>query len=975
MLSALVPAVLVAMLLQGTDSAVHKTPPLRECDGWTPRYPVNAAYNTTFHGYADDVVNVHLIPHTHDDAGWLLTVDEYFTEQVDYILDTVLVELHKNPDRRFMYVEQAFLRRWWREQSNATKESFKQLVTNGQLDLSANGGWVMHDEATPHYTTLLDQTALGHKFLLDEFGVIPRIGWQIDPFGHSATQGSLLSSGIGFDALYFARMDYQDYAKRKLNKDLEFIWKPSPSRNESVFTGMIQENSYGAPPGFYFDENPPVKDDPYLHDYNVCDRVKSFVELSLQRAKYTKGNHIFWPMGEDFKFQNAVKWFKNLDKLIHYTNQEGRVNVFYSTLGNYTDVKLQDKSLQWTTKTDDFFPYADRANGYWNGYFTSRPALKRYIRVANSALQALRQLEVWHGSPVSSLNHLLASVSLTMHHDGITGTEKQAVAADYAQRLAEGLADGQDVLNSLLSNYASSPPWSFCLSANVSICGPTTTSTTTSTTTNFSFVVYNPLPVAHTFAITLPVTSSPSSTNDPLVVRLANGSIVPSAVVPSVPVYSGHSVVSTASHQLIVQAAIAPLTSQVYHVVAESSSETQNSNQVTKDALPSSSWSVVRGSVVTASNDFVQIQVDTATGSLVAITNKATHTSIKVHSGLFYYQAHATPGDPTNSGAYIFHPNTSTVHPLPSVTSFKCQKTTVLASCVFQFGRWGVLEYKLHPWNSSVQVEWTVGPIPVDDLQGKEVILRFDTSVASKKTWYTDSNGLEFIKRIRNHRDTWELNVNSAEEAIAANYVPMTLATYIRDTVSQFNVVTDRAQGVASLRDGSVEVMVHRRLLEDDHKGVNEHLNELETLSVGDNAVVIQGLTVRGSVALSVGPLDAAMERLRLDMYYRYLTPLVAVAHGHIVPSSSHDHHSWIDRLPLNVGLTSLEAHSPKCIRLRLTHLFAVDEHPVWSQPATVSLATLLGPSFESFSTVWEISLTGNRRSVGCWGLLRRRPR
>ncbi|RHZ02442.1 hypothetical protein DYB35_013273 [Aphanomyces astaci] len=117
MLSALVPAVLVAMLLQGTDSAVHKTPPLRECDGWTPRYPVNAAYNTTFHGYADDVVNVHLIPHTHDDAGWLLTVDEYFTEQVDYILDTVLVELHKNPDRRFMYVEQAFLRRWISENS------------------------------------------------------------------------------------------------------------------------------------------------------------------------------------------------------------------------------------------------------------------------------------------------------------------------------------------------------------------------------------------------------------------------------------------------------------------------------------------------------------------------------------------------------------------------------------------------------------------------------------------------------------------------------------------------------------------------------------------------------------------------------------------------------------------------------------------------------------------------------------------
>lgn len=53
-----------------------------------------------------------------------------------------------------------------------------------------NGGMSMHDEATPHYIDLIDQTTLGHQFIKNEFGQRPRVGWQIDPFGHSAVQAS-----------------------------------------------------------------------------------------------------------------------------------------------------------------------------------------------------------------------------------------------------------------------------------------------------------------------------------------------------------------------------------------------------------------------------------------------------------------------------------------------------------------------------------------------------------------------------------------------------------------------------------------------------------------------------------------------------------------------------------------------------------------------------------------------------------------
>jgi hypothetical protein len=56
------------------------------------------------------------------------------------------------------------------------RDDVRFLVKNGQFQF-INGGWSMHDEANPYYQDMLDNMALGHKFLLEEFGVRPTIGW------------------------------------------------------------------------------------------------------------------------------------------------------------------------------------------------------------------------------------------------------------------------------------------------------------------------------------------------------------------------------------------------------------------------------------------------------------------------------------------------------------------------------------------------------------------------------------------------------------------------------------------------------------------------------------------------------------------------------------------------------------------------------------------------------------------------------
>lgn len=104
-----------------------------------------------------------------------------------------------------------------------------------------------------------------------------------------------------------------------------------------------------------------------------------------------------------------------------------------------------------------------------------------------------------------------------------------------------------------------------------------------------------------------------------------------------------------------------------------------------------------------------------------------------------------------------------------------------------------------------VEFDWLVGGIPINDGRGKEVVTRFLTDIASDKTFYTDANGREVLKRVRDYRPTWTVEIVEPE---SGNYYPITAKIAIEDNAHRLAVLNDRSQGGSSLFNGTVDLMV-----------------------------------------------------------------------------------------------------------------------------------------------------------------------
>ncbi|CAL8087779.1 unnamed protein product [Orchesella dallaii] len=946
----------------------------------------------------------------HDDVGWLKTIDQYYYGSknhiqwaaVQYTLDSVVEQLQQNPDRRFIYVESAFFWRWWRNQGEKTREIVRKLINNGQLEFIM-GGWSMNDEGCTHYSGLIDQMSLGLRYLNDTFGecAIPKIGWQIDSFGHSREQANLFAQ-MGFDGLFVGRIDYQYKNYLIRNKQMEMIWSGSPDslgKPSWLFTGVLF-NYYQPPDGYCFDitcDDEPINDDPRLADYNVDQKVDTFIRIAKSWASPYGTNHTLMTMGSDFHYMAAHTWFTNLDKLIKYVNKRqvthsSRVNVLYSTPSCYLqEVNKAKKTLN--IKTDDFFPYSNDPHAYWSGYFTSRPTFKYYASQANKFLQVCKQLAVgaFNGKPpqsvISKVWSLAEAVAIVQHHDAITGTARQHVTDDYSLRLAKGMNDCEDVINDAFRkvqpavNLASldvpithlKSSYRVCHLLNISSCGPS------EEMKDFIIAIYNPLARdLYNEYVRIPV---PTPGWD---VYSQNG-IIPTQIVPiSEPVLQIPGRKSSALYELIFAIDQLPgLTLTNFRISQSLSFSLNQINPVFVGGQDANSSVGPEEEYKIENSRGVKIVLSKTTGFLKTVTQGSLELPVK--QNFYYYLGMAGNNSKfawRASGAYVLRPNTTNSvrnQPTPvteRLLSYSIYKGVHVTEVHQIFTNWISQIIRLYDKSDLVELEWLVGPIPIEDGYGKEILTKYSTSIPTNGVFFTDSNGRHLLKRERYKRETYPFTEN---EKVAGNYypVPSRILLSEKDDLLKngktFVVLNDRSQGGSSMNDGEIELLIHRRLIDDDAFGVGEPLNE---------QAFGKGLVARGKhwlLACGKGtgiPISRHREVGQNIFMEKVIAFAEAKSNNISVPNSLlpvpayHnvllEPHTFMitalaKLLPSNIHLLTVEPISSSTFLLRLEHFYeAYYDDIVNSQPVKISIQALKN-AIPAIKSIKETSLGGNQ--------------
>ncbi|KCV68279.1 hypothetical protein H696_05200 [Fonticula alba] len=840
-------------------------------------------------------LEVWVVPHSHDDVGWRMTADEYYVQQVKKIYDTTVDALSRNPSRKFIVVEMAFFSRWYREATDAQRKLVHSFVANGQMEFIL-AGWVMSDNANPTYSANIDQMTEGLQWPYETLGVVPVTSWNIDPFGLSAVYPTLFAK-MGFKGGVINRITYSDKDLFKATQHMEFVWRGSKSLGAEVelFTHVLSDH-YSSPSGFDFERDQPIT------PHNVASKANTLVREFARRAAGYRTQHLLIPAGDDFRYQNAHAQFDSWDLLIDYINANSEqlgVRIRYSTLSDYFEALARETAVTWPLFTGDFYPYADNELSWWTGYFTSYPQFKRLVRTTEGEMRAVDMLSqaaaaqvgparFQHQVPSTHVSPLRQAHAVAQHHDAVTGTSKAYVMEDYVQAFAEAEPSTRRVFANTLAvllggDATPAQLMDLDLAGRLDRLAPGGV---------VPVVIANSLAWPRHTVHTLPLDRSD------VVVRDADGALVPSQVIPAL---FDEPSLGRLPYELAFEARLPAAGYRVYFVEIAPLDQVSEPRSVLNADTP-----------LTLRNEAISLAVTPGQRNLAIVQTDllgtAGQTVSKFAAELRFYRSVSTQQQ--NSGAYIFRPMEDIHLPLDRYTEVTLVEGPVFSEVRAFHNREHVLALRLHHVGSvadqaQVHVDSRLGEIPYNT----EVVVHIATDLADT-VFISDNNALEMHAR-RPYDGS----------APQKHFYPIVSQAVLRSEADGTSVafLTDRAVAGASLGPGAAEFMLHRRCSRDDGRGVAEALN--------DRSVIRSRLTMHRTGNVS-------MDRTRAQLNIINMFPPLLAACG---PAAANATVWEVDTpvfsmlqapLPDSVHLLTVKADASAHWRtglLRLQNIFEVD--------------------------------------------------
>uniref|UniRef100_A0A3P9HGB4 Glycoside hydrolase family 38 N-terminal domain-containing protein n=1 Tax=Oryzias latipes TaxID=8090 RepID=A0A3P9HGB4_ORYLA len=284
-------------------------------------------FQITYQGneWAEQPLELFLVPHSHNDPGWLKTFDGYYQDQTRHILNNMLLKLGEDSRRKMIWAEISYFSKWWNEIDEQKRMMVKRLVEAGQLEM-VTGGWVMADEANSHYFALLDQLMEGHQWLQRHLAVV---GGRV--YVTWSSKGSIML--FYGDRVGVRKHDVMFISNSSHSSDITCHMMPFYSYDVPHTCGpnpavCCQFDFYRLPGGR---TSCPWRIPPQpITEKNVKERAHVLLDQYRQKSRLFRTPVLLVPLGDDFRYVESGEWdaqFNNYQKLFDYFDQHPELHI------------------------------------------------------------------------------------------------------------------------------------------------------------------------------------------------------------------------------------------------------------------------------------------------------------------------------------------------------------------------------------------------------------------------------------------------------------------------------------------------------------------------------------------------------------------------------------------------------------------------------------------------------------------------